>query len=576
MLYSRMRGSVDPLDPDNILGFMTGPLTGTPALCGTRFQVMCKSPMTGTWGDSNCGGDFGPYLKFAGFDGVFIIGASQKPVYLYIEGGKPELRDARDLWGKDTFDTEDTLAARHGGKARVACIGPAGESLSLNASIMSYKGRAAGRSGVGAVMGSKKLKAIAVNGTGKVAIANQAEVNALQKKYVRAMDGNPIADLFRSTGTAGLSAISAHDGDSPVKNWGGVGIMDFPDASLISGERVMDRQAEKEGCWHCPIRCGGRLKAPTGEYKYEEGGSKPEYETLCMFGTNCLNNNLESIIKANDICNRAGLDTISTGASISFAIECYENGLISKEDTGGLELTWGNHAAIVALTNLIARREGFGTVLADGTRKAAERIGKGADQYAINIGGQDLPAHDPKLGYHFATTYRMDATPGRHTQGHEVLNPPGLVPDFDPKAFSGRGEAHRRGANIMHIVNSSGMCEFGFFSLSNIAALPEFINAVTGWDTTIDELLRTGERIGNLRHAFNLREGLNPLHFKMPDRVLGKPAQTAGPVAGITVDEETLVKEYMETMDWDTKSAKPSKERLEELGLDDVSKDLWG
>lgn len=574
ILYSRMKGGIDPLGPENILAVMTGPLTGTPAMCGTRFQVMCKSPLTGGWGDGNCGGDFGPYLKFAGYDGVFFTGASAKPVYLCIENGKPELRDASDLWGKDSFYTEDTLADRHGNKTKVACIGPAGEKLSLSAAVMNYKGRAAARSGVGAVMGSKKLKAIAAVGNGKVAVANEVDALKLRKKYVKDLDNVAIADFFRTTGTAGLTALSAHDGDSPVKNWGGVGIVDFPQAELIGGGAVMALQIEKEGCWACPLQCGGRMKAPTGEYKYTEGTCKPEYETLCMFGTNCLNSNLESIIMANEICNRAGLDTISTAASIAFTIECYENGIISKEDTGGLEMTWGNHAAIVAMAELLAKREGFGAVLADGTKKAAERIGKGADQYAINIGGQDLPAHDPKLGYHFATIYRMDATLGRHTQGHEALNPPGLVPDFDPKAFSGRGEAHRRGANIMHIVNSSGMCEFGFFSLSNIAALPEFINAVTGWDTTIDELLKTGERIGNLRHAFNLREGLNPLNFKMPDRVLGKPAQTAGPVTGITVDEDILVKEYMETMDWDTKSAKPSKEKLLELGLDDVAKDL--
>ncbi|MBN1687088.1 MAG: aldehyde ferredoxin oxidoreductase family protein [Spirochaetales bacterium] len=576
LLYSRMKGGIDPLGPENILAFMTGPFTGTPALCGTRFQVLCKSPLTGGWGDANCGGDFGPYLKFAGYDGVFFTGVSARPVYLYIENGKPELRDAGDLWGKDSFYTEDTLAERHGGKAKVACIGPAGERLSLSAAVMTYKGRAAGRSGVGAVMGSKKLKAIAVNGNGKVPVADEKQARELRRKCIKDFDNVAVAGLFRITGTAGLTAVSAHDGDSPVKNWGGVGVVDFPQAELIGGNAVMDRQMEKEGCWQCPLQCGGRMKAPAGEYRYSEGSCKPEYETLCMFGTNCLNDNLESIIMANEICNRAGLDTISTAATVAFAIECYENGIISKEDTGGLEMTWGNHSAIVAMADLIAKREGFGDVLADGTRKAAERIGKGSEKYAMNVGGQDLPAHDPKKGFNFATTYLTDATPGRHTQGAEVLNPAGLVPDFSEASFTGRGEAHRRGADIMHIVNSAGMCEFGYFSLAEIETMPAFMKAITGWDVTLDELINTGERIGNLRHAFNLREGLNPLERKFPDRVLGRPPQTAGPVAGITVDEQTMVKEYMEAMDWDPKTAKPSRTQLQKLGLDDVARDLWG
>ena len=574
LIYDRMKPGADPLGPENILAFMTGPFTGTPALCGTRFQVLCKSPMTGGWGDGNCGGDFGPFLKFAGYDGVFFTGASDKPVYLLIENGKAELKDAADLWGKDSFYTEDALAERHD-KAKVACIGPAGERLSLNAAVMNYKGRAAGRSGVGAVMGSKKLKAVAVVGGGKVPVVDDAGARAIRRQCIKEFDESAVADLFRVTGTAGLTAGSAHDGDSPVKNWGGVGVVDFPDAANLGADVILEQQAEKEGCWHCPLQCGGRMKAPKGEYKYSDGTCKPEYETLCMFGSNCLNSNLDSIIMANEICNRAGLDTISTGASIAFAIECYENGIITKEDTGGIELTWGNHAGIVAMTDLLAKREGFGAILADGTKKASERIGKGSEKYAMNIAGQDFPAHDPKKGFHFATTYRMDATPGRHTQGQEVLNPPGFVADYDESSFSGRGEAHRRGANIMHIINSAGMCEFGFFSLVKIDSIPGFMSAITGWDVTLDELLTTGERISNVRHAFNLREGLNPLDFKFPDRVLGKPAQTEGPLAGITVDDETMAKEYMKTMEWDTETAKPSKERLISLGLDKIASDLW-
>lgn len=577
LIYSRMKAGIDPLGPDNILGFMTGPFTGTPAICGSRFQVICKSPLTGGWGDGNCGGDFGPYLKFAGYDGVFFTGISPKPVYLYIENGKAELRDASDLWGKDSYETEDILGKRYGTKtAKVACIGPAGEKLALSAAVMNYHGRAAGRSGVGAVMGSKKLKAIVANGKGGVTVSDRPKTLALRKSYLADFEGHPFYGLFNTWGTAGLNAVSAHSGDSPVKNWGGVGVVDFPEADLISGDKVIALQKEKEGCWHCSIQCGGRMKAPTGEYKYNEGESKPEYETACMFGTNCLNSNLESIIMVNEICNKAGLDTISTAVAISFAIECYENGLITKEDTDGIEMTWGNHASIVAMTEKIAKEEGFGAILSQGVEKAAAIIGKGSEKYAIHVGGQGLPAHDPKLGYHFATLYRMDATPGRHTQGSESLNPPGLFPAIDEKGFSGRGEAHKRGSAMMHVINSSGMCEFGYFCLSNVAAIPEFLSAITGWDIDLEEVVKTGDRIANLRHAFNLREGINPLKLKIPDRVLGKPAQTAGPVAGVTIDEDTLLKEYMTAIDWEPGTTKPSKKKLMELGLNDVAKDLWG
>ncbi|MFC1952204.1 aldehyde ferredoxin oxidoreductase family protein [Chloroflexota bacterium] len=573
IIYSRQKAGVDPLGPENILGIITGPFTGSPALSGTRYTVVGKSPLTGTWGDANSGGDFGPYLKFAGYDGLFFTGISPKPVYLFIKDGQAELRDAAHLWGKDSFDTEDILISELGKDVHVACIGPSGENLSLISCIMNNKGRAAGRSGLGAVMGSKKLKAVAVIGNMKIPIADEEKAKELRRKYMGRLQ-KPFVSLFKDTGTPGITAESAHSGDSPVKNWGGVGIRDFLNAKLISDDNVIDLQTKKYACWHCTFGCGGHMKAGT-EYQYEAGAHKPEYETLCMFGANCLNDNLESIIKVNDICNRYGLDTISTGATISLAIECYENGLITKKDTDGIEMTWGNHKSIVTMTEILARREGFGAVLADGAKVAAERIGKGAEKYAIHIQGQELPAHDPKLGYHFTTTYRLDPTPGRHTQGHEGLKPPGLpAPDFDSKSFRGRGEAHKIASNHHHFMTSAGMCEFMYWSFHSADAIHEFINAITGWDTTMDEVLKTGERISNMRHAFNLREGLNPLQFKVPDRVLGRPPIKEGPLSGVTIDEDIMIKEYLTAMDWDTKTTKPIKKKLLELGLDDVAKDL--
>jgi aldehyde:ferredoxin oxidoreductase len=572
IIFSQQKAGVDPLGPDNTFGILSGPFLGTPALSGTRFTVVGKSPLTGSWGDANSGGYFGAYMKFAGYDAMFFTGISEKPVYLFINDGKAELRDAIHLWRKDTYQTEDILKSELGKDVEVACIGPSGENLSLISAVMS-RGRTAARSGLGTVMGSKRLKAVAVKGNMKVPLADEKETKELRRKYLGQLGGHIV--FLKPIGTPFLTLPCIQDGDSPTKNWGGVGVVDFPNAEPIGGDAFVERRSKKYACYMCPIGCGGYMKAGTGEYKYEAGSRRPEYETIAMFGTNCLNNNIESIIKANDICDRYGIDTISAGATVAFAIECFENGLITKKDTDGIEMTWGNHKAIVAMTEKLAKREGFGAVLADGVKVAAEKIGKGTDKYAIHIQGQEVPAHDPKCGFHLATTYRLDPTPARHFQGSEEFHPMGLIPTFDRGSFAGRGEAHKIGSNFKHAVICAGMCLFVYMALPSVEPIAEFMRAVTGWDITNDELLKTGERIANLRQAFNIREGLNPLQFKVPYRIIGKPPQKEGPLAGIKVDEDTLDKEYLAAMDWDLKAAKPSKKKLLELDLEDVAKELW-
>jgi aldehyde:ferredoxin oxidoreductase len=576
ILFSGQKAGVDPLGPDNILGILTGPFTGTPALAGTKHTVVGKSPLTGGWGDANSGGYFGAFLKYAGYDAVFFTGISAKSVYLFINNGKAELRDAAHLWGKDTRQTEEILKLELGKDVEVACIGPSGERLSHIAAVLS-KNRTAARSGLGAVMGSKRLKAVVVRGNMKVPIADEQRTRELRKKYTAELGGH-IAWL-KPFGTPFLVDIGVLSGDSPVKNWAGVGVIDFPDFKPIAKEAVIARMTKKFACYQCPIGCGGYMKAGTGEYKYEAGSRRPEYETIAMFGTNCLNNNLESILKASDICDRYGIDTISAGAAIALAIECYERGLITKKDTEGVEMTWGNPESIVAMTEKLAKREGFGAVLADGVKVAAEKIGRGADQYAVHVGGQELPAHDPKHSFHYATSYRMDPTPGRHFVGSELSDAPGhpagLLPKFDFKSFSGRGEARRIGSSFHHVVVCTGTCLFVYWAFPNVDPIADFMKAVTGWDVTNEELLKTGERIANIRQAFNIREGLNPLKFKISDRVLGKPPLKEGPVAGVTVDDDTLIKEYLTAMDWDLKTAKPNRKKLLELGLEDVAQQLW-
>jgi len=576
ILFSRQKAGVDPLGPDNTFGILSGPFNGTPALSGTKHTVVAKSPLTGGWGDANSGGYFGAYLKFAGYDAVFFTGISDKPVYLFINNGKAELRDAAHLWGKDTRQTEDILKSELGKDVEIACIGPSGENLSLISAVIS-RSRTAARSGLGAVMGSKKLKAVAVKGNMKVPLADEARVKTLRKKYLDELGGH--IEWLKPLGTPFLTIPGVQGGDSPVKNWGGVGIIDFPDFESIGADALIARRSKRFACYLCPIGCGGYMKEGTGEYKYGAGSRRPEYETIAMFGTNCLNNNLESIIKVNDICDRHGIDTISAGATIAMAIECFENGLITKADTDGIEMTWGNHKAIVAMTEKLAKREGFGALLADGAKVAAEKIGKGADQYAIHIQGQELPAHDPKHAFNYATSYRLDPTPGRHFVGSELsdgpAHPSGLLPRFDLKSFAGRGEARRIGNNFHQAVVCTGTCLFVYWAFPSVDPIAEFMSAVTGWEVTNDELLETGERISNLRQAFNVREGLNPLQFKVPDRVLGRPPLKDGPLAGVTLDEDTMIKDYFVAMDWDLKTAKPNKKKLQELGLDDVAKALW-
>jgi aldehyde:ferredoxin oxidoreductase len=556
ILYSRQKAGVDPLGPENTLGLISGPLTGTLVPTGARFTAVGKSPLTGGWGDANSGGDFGPYLKFAGFDAVFFTGISPKPVYLLIDNGKAELKDAGSLWGKDAYETEDVLMAEYGKQSRVACIGPAGEKLSLVASIMTDHGSALGRSGLGAVMGSKKLKAVVARGMMEVPIADKPTAEKLRIEQIKSLGG--FMEQHHKYGTGHDTYASAHSGDSPVKNWGGIGVIDIPDRAGLHYEVFAARVEKLSGCWHCPVACKAIIKVGEGEYKYAAGARRPEYETTAAFGPNCANSNTEAIIMVNDICNRAGLDTISTGTIIGFAIELYENGILTKKDTDGIDLKWGNHQAMVAMTEKVAKREGLGDILADGVKKAAEKIGNGAEKFAVHIGGQELGMHDPKLGVPWpvaAARYQMDATPGRHTS------------DFGPFGFRA------------HILNPSGLCVFNGFVImpgpENDKRMVGFLNAVTGWDYTLDELLRAAERIANLRHAFNLREGINELKWPVHQRIVGKPPQTTGPLAGVTSDIEAQVYWCLGALDWDRVTTKPSKAKLLSLGLDDVAKDLW-
>jgi aldehyde:ferredoxin oxidoreductase len=553
-LYDRMKPGADPLGPENILGLITGPVTGTQIPSGARYVAVAKSPLTGGWGDANSGGFFGPYLKFSGYDGVFFTGISAKPVYVLIDEGKTEIKDASHLWGKDAYETEAILEAQYGKQSRVACIGPAGEKLSIIASIMTDRGSAAGRSGLGAVMGSKRLKAVVVRGSTPVPVADIEAILRLRKEHIKELSAPGPMNLgeLHKYGTSALTANSAHSGDTPVKNWGGVGFRDIPDIEGLKAEVVAEYVQKLNGCWHCPVACKAILKEGK-EYDYKAGVRRPEYETQGSFGANCGNSNAESIFKANDICNRYGLDTISAGSTMAFAIELFENGIITAKDIGGIELRWGNHKALIAMTEKMAKREGFGDILADGVKVATEKIGRGSEKYAVHIGGQELGMHDPKLGGDLTAgaRYQMDATPGRHTQS------------FGPDSFT------------HHMVNATGLCLIGFGFEAGPERLRDFFNAVTGLNYALEEILKAGERIGTIRHIFNLREGINPLKWIPHPRIIGEPPQDVGPLAGVSIDQKAQVYWGLGALDWDQKTTKPSKKKLLYLGLDDMAKELW-
>lgn len=621
VLWERMKPGVDPLGPENMLGFTTGLLTDTGSLFTGRFMVVGKSPATNGWGDANCGGYFSPFLKRCGIDAVFFQGQSESPAYLLVNDEGAEIKDGSDLWGLDTMETEKRLKDRHGARAQVACIGPAGEGLSFMAGVVNDQGRIAARGGLGAVMGSKKVKAIVAVGTQRIGVIDSKRVQELSRQFLKRIEkgqrlkpflGDRLlgimglitrksrlyprqpADLWRlllsKYGTAGITALSAESGDSPVRNWGGVGYRDFPlsRSKKIGPEAVLQYEVKKYGCYSCPLHCGGIVKVTDGPYPIEEM-HKPEYESLCALGTLLLNEDLPSIFKINDLVNRAGMDTISCGGVLAFAVECFENGLLTKSDTDGLELRWGNAPALVALTEKIIKREGLGDLLADGVKKAAERIGKGSERFAVHCGGMEAPMHDPKFDPGYGISYSCEPTPGRHTiSSYQFLDlqflekkfkragkVPALTTYHQKYNYENRGEAVAIDSFYKMLVDCAGACLFGTQIRGDIP-LCEWMNAVTGWDLSNDDYLQIGERVEQLRHAFNIREGLNPQKdFRPHPRLYGDPPLPKGPAKGVTLDMEKLTRSFYQAMHWDLETARPEKDYLKDLGLDEVVSVLY-
>jgi aldehyde:ferredoxin oxidoreductase len=582
ILYESQKGGVNPLGPENILGFTTGPLTGTQTPTGGRYMAVCKSPLTGGWGDANSGGYFGSELKSAGWDAIFLSGIASSPQYLVVTQEGLELKDASHLWGRDTIDTEDALRQDLGiSKLRAACIGPASERLSLISGIVNDKGRIAARSGLGAVMGSKRLKAVAVHGKGKVAVANKERLDQLRKAFLKEFrESKGVSKILRDYGTCGLTGGLVTSGATPVKNWLLAGDQAFPTADKIAdGDTVIQYQVKKYGCANCPIACGGIFSVKEGRYPVKEV-HKPEYETIGAFGAMCMNDDLLSIIKMNDMCNRSGLDTISAGSVLAFAMECFEKGIITTSDTEGIEITWGNAKAMIAMLDKIIRREGFGDILADGVKVAAQKLGKGAEAYAMHVGGQEPGLHNALFLPSRGTGFVCDPTPGRHTaapmarmdaSSSRIAPYPELqFSGFETYEYKRKGPASATTSCYWQVGACAGVCLFPAIFFGYYPLL-DFLNAVTGWDMDISEALEAGARIQTLRQAFNIREGLTPSEIKLPPRMAGIPPKGEGPLAEITIDIDSLRSEYYKAMGWDPGTGYPSGTTLERLGIKELT-----
>lgn len=621
----RQRPNVDPLGEENILAFTAGVLTGTSALFSGRYMVSAKSPLSGGWGDANSGGSIGPAIKRAGYDGIFFKGKSEKPVYFLIDGDKKEIRQAEGLWGKDALQTEDLIHEElKDKKFKVAAIGMGGEKLSLISGIVSERGRIAARMGLGAVMGSKNLKALVLKGDKKVPVHNQEEMKRLNKDLLKiykkgalitedklktrwgrlvpllgiltrylplCIKNDPLTMKFflKRYGTCGFAGWCMESGDTPVKNWKGIEHIDFSlkKSRKITDEMVLKFQKKKEVCPNCPLGCGGVLEVKEGPYPLEEV-LKPEYETLASLGNLCLNDNLYVIMKMNDLCNRAGIDTISLGGVLSFALECFEKGIISEKDTEGLRLNWGDGEALLRLTKKIIKREGIGEILADGVKRAAKKIGGGSEQFAIHAGGVELPMHDPRSDPGYGISYEAEPTPGKHLSSiafqelmqlekkfKEFKKSPLLYLKSKRYRIENKGRNQAFGGIYFQLFSCAGTCLFGPLSSGGKFPLFEWLNAATGWNFSPEEYREIGERIETIRHTFNLREGIKPEDFRIPPRAYGLPPLEAGNAAGVTLNMKALVKDFYKELDWDYNSGKPSRERLERLGLGEIIKEIY-
>lgn len=611
-LYRNIPAGADPLGEDNILAFVSGALTGTGALLCGRWTVACKSPLTGTWGDANCGGIFSPAIKQCGYDGIFFSGISETPVYLYCDDDTVELRDASPYWGLDAVEAEKRLKEDCGAKKRpsVALIGTSGEKLSLISGIVNEAGRIAARSGVGAVMGSKRLKAVVLAGTQTMPCADKKRVAALSQelgnKIVKMLfpsgtapvlsfggaalgvlpfipvGGMVISSLFRHWGTPSNTPMAITSGDGPIKNWAGTPSDCLGALIEYNPDKINRMEERKYHCYSCPLGCGGTLKVSGNPYMEDGHTHKPEYETINCFGPLLLNNDLDSVICINELLNRGGMDSISAGNTVAWAIECFENGILTPEQTDGLELRWGNTEAIVGLVRRMVEREGFGDALADGVMRASEKFG--GKEYAMHVGGQEPGMHDSRNDPQLAVHYAADPAPGKHTVGMSIQY--GALDLSDICSWAPKASVHTKKralipneenaliskANACYSMatDGAGGCYYGEMMGANNWRLVEYLNAAAGWQYNGDHYMEIGERIQTLKQMFNVKHGIEPKDIRLPKRMCGIPPLPGGPLKGVSLRNPEQVSLHWKAFGWDEKTGHPLPETIERLGINEL------
>jgi len=549
---------VDPLSPDNKLIFMTGPLTGTAATSGGRYEVVAKAPLTGTIGAANAGGHFGPELKYAGYDGIIFENASETPVYLYINDDIVELRDASELWGKTVFDTTDLLNEKCGESFKIACIGPTGENLCLFSGVLNDKNRAAGRGGMGAVMGSKKLKAVAVRGTGSVTVARPEKFLEVMTAARKKLKAHPVGGAgLAQLGTISLINVLNDNGALPTRNFRDGAF--FEEADATGGESLAAKYLVKnKGCFGCSIDCGRLTVVPDGPFK--SSGEGPEYEGAWSYGADCGVSDLAAICKAFFLCNEYGMDPITLGCTIACAMELSEMGLITEEEVG-FKLRFGDPHAIVDLTEAVGKNEGFGKILALGSYRLGEKYGH--PELSMSSKKQEMPAYDPRavqgIGLEYATSNRGAC----HVRGYmispEIL---GLPIKMDPFATEGKAAMLKVFQDQTALLDSTGICLFITFGLGLEEIAAQYREAV-GSDETDEEILLKGERVWNLEKRFNIAAGVEK--DALPPRLL-REKLPCGAAEGKVNDLYTMLEDYYQVRGWDAEGV-PTPEKDNELGI---------
>lgn len=581
ILWDEVPATVNPLDPENKLIVATGPLCGSPFPNTGRLEFIAKSPLTGIYGDANSGGHFGPELKYAGYDLIIFEGQAFQPVYLDIHNEKVELRSASHLWGKGTFETESLLQVEHKDpNLRVACIGPAGENLVRYASIQVTYRRSAARSGMGTVMGSKKLKAIAVRGTGGLSMADPAGVQRLALQQEKQIRKNAFYTGIHNYGTGGLVALMQPMGRFPTQNFR---YGSFDGFESISGETLREKHLVRDvACFSCPLGCDKVYEVTRGEFAGTLDASV-EYETLNALGARVCVQNLPAVLKANEICDDLGLDTISAGSTIAFAMELAEKGILDEKDLNGLHLGWGDYREVLELLRRIAYRQDFlGDLLAEGAARAAHWLGRGSERYAMHVKGQDIPAQDGRAQQSMGLAHATSSRGADHLKAFPVLDETGApeeavrrygskyLPDLvNPLATKHKAFLVKDGEDYGAVIDSTGNCKSGgSFVMAEIywQETADAIRAVTGMEMSVERLKQIGERIYNLMRCYNALHGISRQDDILPWRFTRVPSPS-GNAKGSVCHLDVMLPDYYRLRGWDPETGLPLLKTLEKLGL---------